>query len=133
MFTERMTASIATLFGSLALLLAAIGIYGVVAFNVARRTNEIGVRMALGARRADIARLVLRSSMALVAIGVVIGGPLAFMAGKALRGQLYGVSAHDPVLLLLALGVLVVVALVATAVPARRATKIDPLVALRSD
>jgi ABC-type antimicrobial peptide transport system permease subunit len=115
------------------LLLAAIGMYGVVAFNVARRTNEIDGRMALGARRAGIAGLVLRSSMTLVAIGVVIGGALAFVAGKALRGQLYGVSAHDPVLLLLALGVLVVVALVATAVPARRATKIDPLVALRSD
>ena len=133
MFTERLTASIAMLFGGLALALAAIGIYGVVAFNVARRTNEIGVRMALGARRGDIFGLVLRSSLSLVGAAVVIGGPLAFMAGQALRAQLYGVSAHDPVLLLIALGTLVVVALLATSVPARRATRIDPLVALRAD
>jgi predicted permease len=133
MFTERMTASIATLFGTLALVLAAIGIYGVVAFNVARRTNEIGVRVALGAQRSDIVGLVLRSSLVLVATAVVIGGPLAFVAGRALRSQLYGVSAHDPVLLVLTLGVLVVVALIATTGPARRATRIDPLVALRSD
>ena len=133
MFTERLTASIASLFGGLALLLAAIGIYGVIAFSVARRTNELGVRMALGAQRADVLALVLRSSLALVAFAVVVGGPLAFMAGQALRAQLYGVSAHDPILLLLALGVLVLAALVATAVPARRATRIDPLVALRAE
>jgi ABC-type antimicrobial peptide transport system permease subunit len=133
MFTERLTASIAMLFGGLALVLAAIGIYGVVAFNVARRTNEIGVRMALGARRGDIVRLVLRSALSLVGVAVMIGGPLAFMAGQALRAQLFGVSAHDPVLLLTALGTLVVVALLATSVPARRATRIDPLVALRAD
>jgi predicted permease len=133
MFTERLTASIATLFGTLALVLAAIGIYGVVAFNVARRTNEIGVRMALGARGVDILRLVLRSSLGLVGLAVVIGGPLAFAAGQALRSQLYGVSAHDPALLLIALGALVVVALMATAAPARRAARIDPLVALRAD
>lgn len=133
MFTERMTASIATLFGTLALVLAAIGIYGVVAFNVTRRTNEIGVRVALGAQRRDILALVLRSSLSLVAVAVIIGGPLAFMAGQALRSQLYGVSAHDPTLLLLALAMLVLVALAATSVPARRATRIDPLVALRAD
>jgi len=133
MFTERLTASIAMSFGGLALLLAAIGIYGVVAFNVARRTNEIGVRMALGAQRGDILGLVLRSALSLVGAAVLIGGPLAFMAGQALRAQLYGVSAHDPVLLLTALGTLVAVALLATSVPARRATRIDPLVALRAD
>jgi ABC-type antimicrobial peptide transport system permease subunit len=133
MFTERLTASIAMLFGGLALVLAAIGIYGVVAFNVARRTNEIGVRMALGARRGDILGLVLRSALSLVGAAVLIGGPLAFMAGQALRAQLFGVSAHDPVLLLAALGTLVAVALLATSVPARRATRIDPLVALRAD
>ena len=133
MFTERLTASIAMLFGGLALVLAAIGIYGVVAFNVARRTNEIGVRMALGARRGDILRLVLRSALSLIGAAVLIGGPLAFLAGRALRAQLFGVSAHDPVLLLTALGTLVAVALLATSVPARRATRIDPLVALRAD
>jgi ABC-type lipoprotein release transport system permease subunit len=133
MFTERLTASIAMLFGGLALVLAAIGIYGVVAFNVVRRTNEIGVRMALGARRGDILGLVLWSALSLVGAAVVIGGPLAFVAGRALRAQLYGVSAHDPVLLLAALGMLVAVALLAAAVPARRATRIDPLVALRAD
>ena len=133
MFTERLTASIAMLFGGLALVLAAIGIYGVVAFNVALRTNEIGVRMALGAHRGDILGLVLRSALSLVGAAVLIGGPLAFMAGQALRAQLFGVSAHDPLLLLTALGTLVAVALLATSVPARRATRIDPLVALRAD
>jgi len=133
MFTERMTASIATLFGSLALILAAIGIYGVVAFAVARRTNELGVRMALGAQRADILALVFRGSLGFVAAAVVIGAPLAFVAGQALRAQLFGVSAHDPVLLLGALGTLVLVALIATVAPARRASRIDPLVALRSE
>jgi ABC-type antimicrobial peptide transport system permease subunit len=133
MFADRLAASIATLFGGLALLLAAIGIYGVVAFTVARRTNEIGVRVALGARRAHILTLVLRSSLALVALAIAIGGPLAFMAGRAMRSQLYGVSAHDPVPLLVALGLMVAVTLLATSIPARRATRVDPLVALRSD
>lgn len=133
MFAERLAASIAMLFGGLALVLAAIGVYGVVAFAVARRTNEIGVRMALGARHGDIVRLVLQSSLALVGAAVAIGGPLAVIAGQALRAQLYGVSAHDPVLLLVALGLLVTVTLLATSVPARRATRIDPLAALRAD
>ena len=133
MFAERLAASIAMLFGGLALVLAAIGVYGVVAFAVARRTNEIGVRMALGARRGDILRLVLRSSLSLVVAAIAIGGPLAVIAGQSLRAQLYGVSAHDPVLLLIALGLLVAVALLATSVPARRATRIDPALALRSD
>jgi len=133
MFTDRLAASIATLFGGLALLLAAIGIYGVIAFSVARRTNEIGVRMALGATRTDILTLVLRSSLALVVLAVAIGAPLAFVAGRAMRSQLFGVSAHDPVLLFVTLVVLVTMALVATSIPARRATRIDPLVALRSD
>jgi predicted permease len=133
MFTERLAASVASLFGLLALLLAAVGIYGVVAFNVARRTNEIGVRVALGARRRDILRLVLRSSLTLVAVATLVGGPLAFMAGRALRSQLFGVRANDPVLLLFALASLVMMALIATFVPARRATRIDPLVALRAE
>jgi predicted permease len=133
MFTERLAASISTLFGTLALLLAAVGVYGVVAFNVARRTNEIGIRVALGARRRDILGLVLRSSLSLVVMAIVVGGPLAFIAGRALRSQLFGVRANNPLLLLIALAALVVVALIATSVPARRATRIDPLVALRSD
>ena len=133
MFVERMTASVATLFGSLALLLAAIGIYGVVAFTIARRTNEIGIRMALGAQSADVLRLVLRTVLGLVAVAVALGGPLTYVAGQALESQLYGVRAHDPVLLLCALGVLVLVALMATAVPASRAIRIDPLAALRAD
>ena len=133
MFSERLVASIATLFGSLALLLAAIGIYGVIAFNVARRTNEIGVRMALGARRVSILGLVLGSSLRLVLVAVIIGAPLAFGVGRVLQSQLYGVRSHDPGLLLVALALLVAVALLAAAIPARRATRIDPLVALRAD
>ena len=133
MFTDRLAASIAGLFGSLALLLAAIGIYGVIAFNVARRTNEIGVRIALGAQRHEILGLVVGSAMKLVLVAVVVGGPLAFVAGRAMRAQLYGVSAYDPILLLLALATLVSVALAATLIPARRASRIDPIVALRAD
>ncbi|HEY2805414.1 MAG TPA: ADOP family duplicated permease [Gemmatimonadales bacterium] len=130
---EVLLGSLATIFGVLALVLAAMGIYGVIAYNVALRTGEIGVRMALGAAARDVVALVMRSSFALTGIGVLVGGPLVFFAGRAMRAMLFGVGAHDPVMLLASLAILVLVTAAATAVPAMRASRIDPLIALRAD
>ena len=130
---EILVASFASVFGALALVLAVMGIYGVISYNVARRTGELGVRMALGARATDVARLVLGSSLTMTGLGLVLGAPLAWFATRAFRSMLYGVGAHDPMLLGLSVLVLLVAAVLAAAVPARRATAIDPLVALRSE
>ena len=128
---ERLIARLAELFGLLALILACIGLYGVTAYAVARRTNEIGIRMAMGAERVGVLTLVLRSALRQVAWGMAIGIPVALAGGRALAGQLYGVRNDDPVIVGLAATVLVACALLAAAVPARRASGVDPLVALR--
>jgi macrolide transport system ATP-binding/permease protein len=120
-----------TFLGALALLLATIGIYGVMAWSVAQRTREIGIRMALGAQRRDVFALVLRQGMKLVLIGFVIGLPLSFAVMQVMKGLLFGLSVTDPVALSVVTLVLATVALLACYVPARRATKVDPLVALR--
>jgi putative ABC transport system permease protein len=133
MLRERLAAGLAGTFGVLALTLAAVGVYGVIAYGVARRTGEIGVRMALGATSGSVIRLVARGSLRLVAVGLVAGAPLTYAAGRALRSQLFGVGATDPLVLGAAVGVLVLVAAAATAIPARRAARIDPLIALRQD
>ena len=130
---ERMAAGLATLFGALALCLAAVGLYGVVSYGIARRTGEIGVRMALGARPSDVVRMVLRGSLALVVGGLVLGVPLTFAAGRAIGALLYGVGSHDPVLLIGAAGLLAGVGVTASIVPALRASRIDPLMALRAE
>ena len=130
---ERLAAGLATLFGAIALGLAAVGLYGVVAYGVSRRTREIGVRMALGARAADALWLVARQTLALTLAGVAIGVPLALAAAGALRAQLYGVGARDPLALAGAAMLLVVVGAVAGLVPARRAAQVDPASALRSE
>ena len=131
---ERMFAKLLTLFGVVAQLLAAIGLYGLMAYTVARRTHEIGIRMALGANRRKVLGMVLKQGMTLTVIGVVVGLAGAYWLTKhleSLTSMLFGVEARDP-LTFIAIGVLlVVVALVACLVPARRATKVDPLVALR--
>jgi predicted permease len=128
---ERVIAFLATSFGVLAALLAAIGIYGVLAYSTAQRTREIGVRVALGATRAEIMGMVLSEVVRLAAIGFAAGLPLCFVLVRSVRDQLFGISNCDPVTLFSVCGVIAVIALGAAAIPARRAAKVDPMVALR--
>jgi ABC-type antimicrobial peptide transport system permease subunit len=130
---ERAVASLAGLFGIVALLLAAVGLYGVTAYSVAQRTNEIGLRMALGADRASVVRLVLRGASFRVLLGLLFGVPLSIGAGHLLSSQLYGVSSWDPLALAVAAGTLAICALCAAAIPARRAASISPMDALRTE
>jgi predicted permease len=131
---ERLVATLAGLFGVLALLLACAGLYGVLSYSVSRRTQEIGIRMALGAERRDVLRMVLWQGMALAAIGIVAGLASAFVLARyleSLSALLFGVKATDPLTYAVMVAMMVVVGLVACLLPARRATKVDPLVALR--
>src|SRR5438445_108893 len=128
---ERAVATLAGLFGGVSILLAAIGLYGVTAYSVAQRTNEIGIRMALGADKGAVLNLVLRSAFTRVAIGLGLGVPLAIGAGKLLAVQLYGVKFWDPVALAVATGSLTFSALVAALIPGSRAASIPPMDALR--
>jgi ABC-type antimicrobial peptide transport system permease subunit len=127
-----MGAWLISVLGGLALLLASIGVYGVLAFSLARRTRELGIRQALGADRRTIFSLVLREGMSLVVIGIAIGLTGAVFGTTALTQFLYGVGTHDPITFALSPLVLVLIALVACLVPARRATRVNPTVALRS-
>ena len=128
---ERLIARLAELFGALALMLACVGLYGVTAYAVARRTNEIGIRMALGADRKNVLGLVLRSALSQLGFGLAIGIPVALAGGSLLASQLYGVKSYDPIILGLAVVVLGGCAMFAAFMPARRASHVDPLVALR--
>ena len=128
---DRLIARLTELFGLLALVLACVGLYGVAAHSVARRTNEMGIRMALGATRWSILRLVLRSALAQIILGLAIGAPVAMTGSRVLRSLLFGVEGTDPVIFASAMAILSVCALAAAIVPARRATKVDPIVALR--
>ncbi|HEY3704828.1 MAG TPA: ABC transporter permease [Terracidiphilus sp.] len=130
---QDMIAELTLIFGALALGLAAIGLYGVTAYSVEQRTSEIGIRMALGARRVTVLGMVLRSAFSQVAIGLAIGIPAAIAAGRGIADQLYAVKPHDPVILMIAVVVLGLAALVAAAVPARRAVNVNPTEALRAD
>jgi predicted permease len=130
---ERLIARLTGLFGLLALALACIGLYGVTAYGVARRRGEIGVRMALGADRGKVVRLVVSGAMAQIGIGLLVGIPVALAGGRLLAHQLFGVKSYDPAVLSAAVGMLVVSALVAGLVPAVRAASIDPMEALRSE
>ena len=131
LFLERMVAALSVAFGGLATLLAAIGLYGVMSYTVARRTREIGIRMALGAERNSVMWLVLKEVALMVGIGVAAGVPLALALSRVVQSQLFDLSAHDPVALAAAAALLAVVALVAGYIPARRATRVDPMLALR--
>jgi predicted permease len=130
---EKIFAQAYTLFGALALLLAGIGLFGLMSYSVARRTNEIGIRMALGARSVDVLRLVMRESMILVALGVVIGMGVALSVSRFVATLLFGLAATDAVSLAAATGTMVAVSALAGFLPARRAARVDPMIALRYD
>jgi ABC-type antimicrobial peptide transport system permease subunit len=130
---ERSVATLAGLFGIVALLLAAVGMYGVTAYGVVRRTAEIGIRMALGADRAQVVGMILRGAFYRVAIGIAVGVPLAIGAGRLLSAELYGVTNWDPLALLLAALSLSGSAFIAAVIPATRAASISPASALRSE
>ncbi len=130
---EKLLAGLAGFFGALALLLASIGLYGVIAYSVARRTNEIGIRMALGARPRAIVHGVLSESMMLVLLGLAIGLPAALACGRFVASQLYGVQFTDPWIIGSSAALLLVTALAASFLPARRAALLDPLIALREE
>ena len=130
---ERMIAMLSSFFGLLALALACIGLYGVMAYTVTRRTNEIGIRVALGAARRSVVWLVLQETMLLAAIGVGIGLPAALASTRLIRNLLFGLEPTDPWTLLVSTLVLALVAAAAGYLPARRASRVDPMVALRSE
>ena len=131
LFPARMGAILLAAFGVLGLVLASVGLYGVVAVTVAKRTREVGIRMAIGATGSDVVRLVVKEGLALVAVGIVLGSALALAGTQALATFLYGISPTDPLTFGAVALVLIVVAAVANLVPAGRATRIDPVVALR--
>jgi ABC-type antimicrobial peptide transport system permease subunit len=131
MLRERLMATLSGLFGVLALVLATIGLYGILSYGVASRTNEIGIRIALGANTREVVALILREALLLVAIGIVAGIPAVFVVARFAASLLFDLAPTDAVSMGLAGLVMLVVAIVAAYLPARRATKIDPLVALR--
>jgi len=130
---QAMIAKLTSLFGLLALVLASVGLYGVTAYSVERRTSEIGIRMALGADRLNVLRLVLRGAFLQMGIGLAIGIPATILGGRAMATQLFGVKPYEPNILLLTTAVLSFAALVAAVVPARRAATLDPMRALRTE
>jgi putative ABC transport system permease protein len=130
---ERFVGTLLTVFAGIALLLTAVGIYGVIAYTVRQRTREIGVRVALGARPQDVVRLVTSQGMVPVVIGLALGIGAAFFATRVLEGIVFGVETHDPLTFALAILLLTGVALLASYLPARRATRVDPMIALRSE
>jgi len=130
---DQLVSTLTSLFAGLALLLAAIGLYGVMSYNVVRRTNEIGIRIALGAQTPAVQWMILSESLLLLAIGVCLGLPLTLLTTKYIKGQLFGLSALDPVTFTVALAVVSAMTMFAAWLPARRASKVDPMVALRCD
>jgi ABC-type antimicrobial peptide transport system permease subunit len=120
-------------FGALALVVAAVGLYGVIAYNVAQRTQELGVRMALGARGANVRRLVLGEGVRYAAAGIVLGGAIALLAGRWVAPLLFGVSPRDPLVFGSVVAAVLGVAVLASLIPAIRASHVDPATALRHD
>jgi putative ABC transport system permease protein len=133
LWPQRMGASLLAVFGFLALALSAVGMYGVMGYSVAQRTSEIGIRMALGARRADVLRLVIGQGLALVVIGVVLGVAAAYILARLVADLLFGVRPSDFTTFAITSLILIAVAILASFIPARRATAIDPLIALRAE
>ena len=130
---ERLIAEIAAFFGLFALLLACIGIYGLISYAVARRTAEMGIRMALGAHPASVVWLVLREGIILVLIGIAAGIPIALVAARLIKGLLFGVAPTDPATLAATALLMLSMAAVAAYPPARRASRVDPIAALRHE
>ncbi|HEY1528624.1 MAG TPA: ABC transporter permease [Candidatus Angelobacter sp.] len=128
---QVLIARLSSFFAGLALLLAAIGLYGILSYSVAGRTREIGVRMALGAQRGSVLKMILQEAGRLVLLGIVIGIPSALLASRLFSSMLFGLKGTDPVSMLLVIAVLLAIALLASYIPARRATKVDPMIALR--
>jgi ABC-type antimicrobial peptide transport system permease subunit len=129
--TERLVASLSAVFGALATLLAVIGLYGVMAYTVARRTREIGIRMALGAEQGNVLWMVMKEVLVLVSAGVLIGVPLAIGLSSLIKNLLFGMAPHDPITLIAATLALATVACLAGFIPALRASRVDPTYALR--
>ncbi|HTS64399.1 MAG TPA: ABC transporter permease [Candidatus Acidoferrales bacterium] len=130
---QRLTARLTSFFGVLSLILASVGLYGVIAYNAGRRTGEVGVRIALGATRGDVVRLVLKGAIGLIVAGLSIGLPLTFAAGRLLENQLYGIKPYHPAVTVPAVAVLGLSALLASVIPAIRASLISPLEVLRAE
>jgi ABC-type antimicrobial peptide transport system permease subunit len=128
---EKTFAQAYTLFGSLSVILAAVGLFGVMSYAVSRRTNEIGIRLALGARRGQVLGATMRESLVLVAGGLAVGLAIAIGASRFVASLLFGVAAQDGVTIALAMVVMAAVAAIAAYLPARRASRVDPMVALR--
>jgi ABC-type antimicrobial peptide transport system permease subunit len=131
LLAERLLATLSGFFGGLAVLLAMIGLYGVMSYTVAERTSEIGIRMALGARRGDLTAMILGKAARLLAAGLALGAVLSLAAGSAASALLFGLKPRDPETLAMAIAVLAVVALAASYLPARRAAALDPIASLR--
>jgi ABC-type antimicrobial peptide transport system permease subunit len=130
---ERLLARLATGFGFIALLLAAVGLYGVMSYAVTRRTAEIGLRVALGAQRGDVVRMVLGDAMGVVTIGIIVGIPASLGVAQLLKAQLYGVASSDPLAMSIAVATLAISAAAAALSPALRASRIAPLLSLRQE
>ena len=128
-----MIAKLTSLYGVLALMLASVGLYGVTAYSVERRTSEIGIRMALGADRINVLQLILRSAFLQISIGLAIGLPATIVGGRAMSAQLFGVKSYDPKILLGTTVLLSMAAFIAAVVPARRAATLEPIKALRTE
>ena len=130
---DRMLAQLSIAFGVVAMILAAIGLYGVLSYGIARRTNEIGIRKALGAQHGTLIAMIARETGWLVLAGLIVGGAISFAAVRMIASRLYGLSPADPVTFVSAVAALTLVAALATWLPAYRTTRVDPLVALRYD
>jgi ABC-type antimicrobial peptide transport system permease subunit len=130
---DRLVATLAVCFGALATLMAAIGLYGVLAYSTAQRTREIGIRMALGARRQTVMRLVMADVVWLAGISIAITLPFALLASRAVRSQLYNVSPADPLVIACGVVVVTLVVVISALLPARRAASVEPIEALRTE
>jgi putative ABC transport system permease protein len=130
---ERLMATLSGFFGFLAVVLATIGLYGVISYTVARRTNEIGIRVALGAQRGHVIGMIMREAGTMLAIGIVVGGGLSLLTARAAASLLYGLKPHDPSTLIIAVVALTGVAAAASFLPAHRAAGLDPMAALREE